>query len=54
MLDGNAFHPARSAAGHIGYLAAANRLGPRRVDEVLALTGLTDVAGRASADSRSG
>ena len=46
VLDGDAFHPARSAAGHLCYLAAANRLGRRRVDEALALAGLTDVAGR--------
>ena len=46
VLDGNAFHPARSARAHLGYLAAANRLAPRRVDEVLSLTGLSEVAGR--------
>jgi ABC-2 type transport system ATP-binding protein len=46
VLDGNAFHPARSARNHLGYLAVANRLAPQRVDEVLALTGLTAAAGR--------
>ena len=46
VLDGNVFHSARSARSHLGYLAAASRLGMRRVDEVLALAGLTDVAGR--------
>ena len=46
VLDANAFHPARSARSHLGYLAVANRLAPRRVDEVLSLTGLTNAAGR--------
>jgi ABC-2 type transport system ATP-binding protein len=46
MLDGNGFHPARSAQSHLGYLAAANRLPRTRVHEVLGLTGLDDVAGR--------
>jgi ABC-2 type transport system ATP-binding protein len=46
VLDGNAFHPARSARSHLRYLAVANRLPPRRVEEVLSLTGLTDAAGR--------
>jgi ABC-2 type transport system ATP-binding protein len=46
VLDGNGFHPARSARHHLDYLAAANRLGRRRVDEVLGLTGLTEVADR--------
>ena len=46
VLDGNGFHPARSARGHLRYIAAAARMAPRRVDEVLALTGLIEVAGR--------
>ena len=46
VLDGSAFHPARRARSHLGYLAAANGLRMRRVDEVLALAGLTEVAGR--------
>ncbi len=46
MLDGNGFHAARSARSHLGFLAAANRLPPARVDEVLGLTGLDGVAGR--------
>jgi ABC-2 type transport system ATP-binding protein len=46
VLDGSAFHPARCARSHLDYLAVSNRLERRRVDEVLALTGLTEVAGR--------
>jgi ABC-2 type transport system ATP-binding protein len=46
MLDGNAFHPARSARSHLGYLAAASRLPPGRVREVLAQVGLETVAKR--------
>jgi len=46
VLDGNGFHPARTAGSHLGYLAAANRLPKTRVHEVLGLTGLEAVAGR--------
>ena len=46
VLDGNGFHPARTARSHLGYLAAANRLPEKRVHEVLGLTGLDGVAGR--------
>lgn len=46
LLEGNGFHPARSARGHLAGLAAANRLPRARVGEVLGLTGLDDVAGR--------
>ena len=46
VLDGNGFHPARTARRHLGYLAAANRLPQHRVDDVLGLTGLDGVAGR--------
>jgi ABC-2 type transport system ATP-binding protein len=46
VLDGNAFHPRRRARDHLGYLAAANGLARRRVDDVMALTGLTEVADR--------
>jgi len=46
VLDGNGFHPARTAGSHLGYLAAANRLPKTRVHEVLGLTGLDAVAGR--------
>ncbi|HMI24269.1 MAG TPA: AAA family ATPase, partial [Streptosporangiaceae bacterium] len=46
-LDSNTFHPGRSAAQHLRVLTTATGLPRRRVDEVLALTGLSDVAGRA-------
>ena len=46
LLDGNGFHPARSARSHLGFLAASNRLPDQRVHDVLGLTGLESVAGR--------
>jgi ABC-2 type transport system ATP-binding protein len=46
LLDAQALHPGRSAANHLWSLAQSNRIGKRRVDEVLALVGLSDVAGR--------
>lgn len=46
VVDGNGFHPARTARSHLGCLAAANRLPTGRVHEVLGLTGLDSVAGR--------
>ena len=45
-LDSNTFHPGRSAAQHLRIIATATGLPRRRVDEVLGLTGLADVAGR--------
>ena len=39
-------HPGRSAANHLWALAQSNRIRRRRVDEVLALVGLGDVATR--------
>lgn len=46
-LDSNTFHPGRSAAQHLRVIATATGLPRRRVDEVLGLVGLSDVAGRA-------
>jgi len=46
-LDANTFHPGRSAAQHLRIIATATGLPRRRVDEVLGLVGLSDVAGRA-------
>jgi len=46
LLDARAVHPARSARNHLRWLAAANRIPQRRVDEVLELVGLTAVAAR--------
>jgi len=44
LLEAKAIHPGRSAANHLRYLAASNDLPTSRVDEVLALVGLTEVA----------
>lgn len=46
LLDAKAVHPNRSAANHLKWLAQSNGLPARRVDEVLNLVGLTDVAGK--------
>lgn len=46
MLDGRALHPARSGRHHLQSLAATHRIPSRRVDEVLGLVGLDDVADR--------
>jgi ABC-2 type transport system ATP-binding protein len=46
-LDSSTFHPGRSAAQHLRIITTATGLPRRRVDEVLGLTGLSDVAGRA-------
>jgi ABC-2 type transport system ATP-binding protein len=44
LLDAKAYHPARSAYQHLLYLAASNAIAPSRVDEVLDIVGLTEVA----------
>lgn len=46
LLDAKWVHPNRSAANHLRWLAAANGIPRKRVDEVLDLVGLSDVAGR--------
>ncbi|MBB4906641.1 ABC transporter ATP-binding protein [Actinophytocola algeriensis] len=46
LLDAKWVHPNRSARAHLRWLAKSNRLSPKRVDEVLDLVGLTDVANR--------
>ena len=46
LLDAGALQPARSARGHLLWLARSQDLPARRVGEVLELTGLTAVAGR--------
>ncbi|PRY48984.1 ABC-2 type transport system ATP-binding protein [Geodermatophilus tzadiensis] len=46
LLDAGAVHPGRSARNHLRALAATNGIGHRRVDEVLELVGLSEVAGR--------
>ncbi|MCR2799462.1 ATP-binding cassette domain-containing protein [Microbacterium sp. zg-Y818] len=44
LLDANAVHPGRSARNHLLAVAATHRIGSKRVDEVIALTGLDSVA----------
>jgi ABC-2 type transport system ATP-binding protein len=44
LLEAKPFHPTRKARSHLRMLAAANGVPRTRVDEVLALVGLTEVA----------
>jgi ABC-2 type transport system ATP-binding protein len=44
LLDAKAFHPARSAYDHLLFLAKSNDIARTRIDEVLDIVGLTDVA----------
>jgi ABC-2 type transport system ATP-binding protein len=44
LLDAKAVHTGRSAYNHLRALAATHGIGRRRVDEVIALTGLESVA----------
>jgi ABC-2 type transport system ATP-binding protein len=44
LLEAKAIHPGRSARNHLLMLAQANRIGRRRVDEVLEVVGLSEVA----------
>jgi len=46
LLDASGVHPGRSARQHLRAVAAAGKLPDRRVAEVLARVGLTDVAER--------
>ena len=46
LLDAKALHGGRSAYSHLRCLAQSNNLPRRRVDEVLGLVGLTEVAGK--------
>lgn len=46
LLDARQAHPNRSARNHLRWIAAANRIPVKRVDEVLDLVGLTEVAGK--------
>jgi ABC-2 type transport system ATP-binding protein len=46
VIDNMGFHPSRSAVQHLRVLASAGGVDKRRVDEVLGLVGLADVAGR--------
>lgn len=44
LLEAKAFHPTRSARNHLKVLAAAGGIPAKRVDEVLDIVGLSDVA----------
>lgn len=44
LLEAKAFHPTRTARRHLSVLAAAGNIRPSRVDEVLEIVGLQDVA----------
>ncbi|MFD4368550.1 ATP-binding cassette domain-containing protein [Rhodococcus sp. NPDC058521] len=46
LLDAKWVHPNRSARAHLQWMAAANSIPKSRVDEVLHLVGLTEVAGK--------
>ena len=46
LLDAGAVHGGRTARNHLLGLAQTNGISRRRVDEVLGLVGLTDVAGK--------
>ena len=46
LLESRAWHPGRTARSHLAALAASNGIGRRRVDEVLGMVGLAEVAGQ--------
>ncbi len=46
LLDAKSVHGGRTARAHLLSLAQSNGLPARRVDEVLAMAGMTDVAGK--------
>jgi ABC-2 type transport system ATP-binding protein len=46
LLEAKAIHPGRTARNHLLMLAQANRIDRRRVDEVLEVVGLSEVANR--------
>ena len=46
LLDAKWVHPNRSAKAHLQWMAASNGIPSSRVDEVLRLVGLTEVAGK--------
>src|SRR5579862_4763935 len=45
LLEAKAFHPTRTARRHLSVLATAGNIPTKRVDEVLDIVGLTEVAG---------
>jgi ABC-2 type transport system ATP-binding protein len=46
LLDANATHPGRRARNHLNWLADSNKIPRSRVEEVLGIVGLTEVAHR--------
>jgi ABC-2 type transport system ATP-binding protein len=44
LLDAGNVHPSRSVRAHLSWIAAANSIPAKRVDEVLGVVGLQDVA----------
>ena len=46
LLDAKSVHPNRTAANHLKWLAQSNGISTKRVDEVLGLVGLSEVAGK--------
>jgi ABC-2 type transport system ATP-binding protein len=48
LLDANWIHPNRSARSHLRFMAASNKIGTKRVDEVLEIVGLSAVATKAA------
>src|SRR5580700_4721865 len=46
LLEARAFHPGRSARGHLTALAAGNAIPSERVEEVLEITGMGPAADR--------
>lgn len=46
LFDAGYVHPGRSGRNHLRWLAATNGIGAERVDECLAMVGLTEVAKR--------
>jgi ABC-2 type transport system ATP-binding protein len=46
LLDAGYVHPARSGRNHLRWLAASNGIALKRVDEVLDLVGMSEVANR--------
>jgi ABC-2 type transport system ATP-binding protein len=48
LLDAKALHPSRSARNHLLALAKGSRISPRRVDVVLDMVGLSDVASKSA------
>lgn len=53
LLDAKAVHPNRTAANHLKWMAQSNGIPTKRVEEVLGLVGLSDVAGKRPAASLS-